>query len=106
MCESQTASNYSSDTDLPKFEAAELRRVLELLESLAVTEPQKIARSHRLSRPPHRKRSEPGRASGGEGVWTPFDALEMPGDYLTNGSEYFNGKTVDKVFAEKARLLF
>jgi hypothetical protein len=50
MCESQTASNYSSDTDLPKFEAAELRRVLELLESLAVTEPQKIARSHRLSR--------------------------------------------------------
>ena len=36
MCESQTASNYTSDTDLPKFEAAELRRVLELLESLAV----------------------------------------------------------------------
>jgi hypothetical protein len=34
MCESQTASNYTSDTDLPKFEAAELRRVLELLESL------------------------------------------------------------------------
>ena len=30
MCESQTASNYSSDTDLPKFEAAGL------LESLAV----------------------------------------------------------------------
>ena len=30
MCESQPASNYSSDTDLPKFEAAGL------LESLAV----------------------------------------------------------------------
>jgi len=43
MRESHTASNYTSDTDLPKFKLAELRRVLELLESLAVTEPQKIA---------------------------------------------------------------
>jgi hypothetical protein len=36
MRESHTASNYTSDTDLPKFKLAELRRVLELLESLAV----------------------------------------------------------------------
>lgn len=68
MCESQTASNYTSDTDLPKFKLAGLRRVLELLEFLAVTAPQKIAAPHRLSRPPHRKRSEPGRASKSEGV--------------------------------------
>ena len=69
MRESYTASSYTSDTDLPKFEAAELRRVLELLESLAVTEPQKIARSHRLSCPPHWKRSERGLAPGREGGW-------------------------------------
>lgn len=43
MCESQTASNYTSDTDLPKFKLAGLRRVLELLGSIAITEPQKIA---------------------------------------------------------------
>ena len=47
-CESRTASNYTSDTDLPKFKLAGLRRVLELLESLVVTEPQKIAPPHRL----------------------------------------------------------
>ena len=46
--------------DLPKFKLAGLRRVLELLESLAVTEPQKIA-------PPHRKPSERGPAPGSEG---------------------------------------
>ena len=68
MCESQTASNYTSDMDLPKFKVTELRRVLELLESLAVTEPQKIAPQHRLSRAPHRRRSERGWATGSEGV--------------------------------------
>lgn len=36
MIESYTVSNCTSDTDLPKFKLAELRRVLELLESLAV----------------------------------------------------------------------
>jgi hypothetical protein len=70
MCESQTASNYSSDTDLPKFEAAELRRVLELLEFLAVTEPQKIApqlgicfRARRTGNGQNRD------GRGSEGVW-------------------------------------
>ena len=39
------------------------------------TEPQKIAppRRNLLSRPPHRKRSDRGRASGSEGVW--YDAV-------------------------------